>query len=776
MKVQDELVGLWVLESVDNYDNFLDAQEVTMLVRTAANAEGYGVGSSTLDISFFEDCSIVLSKVTTTGTFKNAGKIDDGKHAGEAPYLGPLECTYTLDDRTLIAVSSCRNHKKDVIETYAVEGGKILKTLQAGNVFAKETFARPQQTCAVQSSARWLPSEAKDDLLRLLYNILVIRFKQPAELVSQVKSKMAELWVLSVVDLRLALREQEGSDSCWAALKAAILLPALFWHSLSAEVYALGSALAISAHPLSSVSTSPGSTPSAAPVSPYTPRAVPSRFDNPCYSTAIGSALPKMRPKPVENASEALRGLDAAPRSADELQEQLAAAEGAAHAADQQRICLEERMTQRVDELQEQLAAAEGAAHAADQQRICLEERMTQRVDELQEQLAAAEGAAHAADQQRICLEERMTQRVDELQEQLAAAESAATSNVGKVSATASTVQQVSNAGQVATAGGGCTCRAGERCTFQGPARLSSTYAPGELRESAARGEACRVQALLQDGALPNACVERDGDDCTPLYLAVAGGHVSTAKVLISFGADVNLACSMGQAPTPLHIAVSRDAVELVEILLASGADVNAPYKRSPVHLAFARGHQEVLAAILRVPSVDVKSPAAENWTVLHISAEKGHAAPVKMILDKDVDAVNARSSNNSTPLHLAARHGHQHIVQLLVETGRLDIDAVARDNFTPMLNAVHGNHMHTVQYLLGKGANAKNAWNCCWHMEQQSHPPKRLESTPSRDRRQQATERFSLGVVIVYNNIRYNIYNRAARHELSGMAPRYAG
>eukprot|EP00854_Cymbomonas_tetramitiformis_P001602 gene1602-2239_t len=215
-------------------------------------------------------------------------------------------------------------------------------------------------------------------------------------------------------------------------------------------------------------------------------------------------------------------------------------------------------------------------------------------------------------------------------------------------------------------------------------------------------------QALLQDGALPNACVERDGDDCTPLYLAVAGGHVSTAKVLISFGADVNLACSMGQAPTPLHIAVSRDAVELVEILLASGADVNAPYKRSPVHLAFARGHQEVLAAILRVPSVDVKSPAAENWTVLHISAEKGHAAPVKMILDKDVDAVNARSSNNSTPLHLAARHGHQHIVQLLVETGRLDIDAVARDNFTPMLNAVHGNHMHTVQYLLGKGANAK--------------------------------------------------------------------
>lgn len=217
------------------------------------------------------------------------------------------------------------------------------------------------------------------------------------------------------------------------------------------------------------------------------------------------------------------------------------------------------------------------------------------------------------------------------------------------------------------------------------------------------------MEALLKNGALPNACEERDGDDCPPLYLAVASGHVSTVKVLISFGADVNLACY--KLKTPLHIAVSHDAVELVEILLANGADVNAldaDHKLSPVHNAFARGHPDILASILRVPSVNFFLRGHENETVLHLSAKHGHAAPVKIILDQNANAAYARSSNNCTALHLAAAHGHQHIVQLLVESGHFDIDAVSRGNDTPLIFAVRGNHVQTVRYLLCKGANVK--------------------------------------------------------------------
>eukprot|EP00854_Cymbomonas_tetramitiformis_P007407 gene7407-8819_t len=231
----------------------------------------------------------------------------------------------------------------------------------------------------------------------------------------------------------------------------------------------------------------------------------------------------------------------------------------------------------------------------------------------------------------------------------------------------------------------------------------------GELQESAAQGETCRVQALLKNGALPNACEERDGDDCPPLYLAVAGGHVRTVEVLISFGADVNLGCY--KQKTPLHIAVSTDAVELVEILVANGADVNAvdESKLSPAHQAFLRGHQDVLASIMRAPSMDFNlRVGGNNETVLHLSAKEGHEAQVKMILDQDVEAAYARSASNCTALHLAAQAGHQHIVQLLVENGRFDIDALARDNYTPLLFAIRGDHVQTVKFLLGKGASMK--------------------------------------------------------------------
>jgi ankyrin repeat protein len=81
------------------------------------------------------------------------------------------------------------------------------------------------------------------------------------------------------------------------------------------------------------------------------------------------------------------------------------------------------------------------------------------------------------------------------------------------------------------------------------------------------------VDALLEMGASPNACVEGPrGHADRPLIQAVAARCVDTCRVLINAGADVNVISRLGD--TPLLIAATRQAYDVVKLLLTSSADV----------------------------------------------------------------------------------------------------------------------------------------------------------------------------------------------------------
>ena len=101
------------------------------------------------------------------------------------------------------------------------------------------------------------------------------------------------------------------------------------------------------------------------------------------------------------------------------------------------------------------------------------------------------------------------------------------------------------------------------------------------------------VEHLLQEGAEVNA-VSRNETGFTALTGAVAGGHVSIAKLLLEKRANVNYRYEEGFAP--LMAAAEDGSVEMVELLLAHGADVNARANDGKTALAFAaaRNHHDV--------------------------------------------------------------------------------------------------------------------------------------------------------------------------------------
>jgi ankyrin repeat protein len=80
------------------------------------------------------------------------------------------------------------------------------------------------------------------------------------------------------------------------------------------------------------------------------------------------------------------------------------------------------------------------------------------------------------------------------------------------------------------------------------------------------------MKILLQYGAEVNT---KDGTNrATPLHCAASKGHLSSLKMLIRHGADVNAGLNN---KSPLHYAVQSAAVDCVKELLDNNAIPNTP-------------------------------------------------------------------------------------------------------------------------------------------------------------------------------------------------------
>lgn len=95
------------------------------------------------------------------------------------------------------------------------------------------------------------------------------------------------------------------------------------------------------------------------------------------------------------------------------------------------------------------------------------------------------------------------------------------------------------------------------------------------LHRATSSGNVALVLYALENGQSPNAAIH----GITPLHVAACIGHVTTANLLMSFGADVNqpkgrskVAGPGVEGSTPLHFAAANGHVDLVRTLLLHGA------------------------------------------------------------------------------------------------------------------------------------------------------------------------------------------------------------
>ncbi|KAJ8598141.1 hypothetical protein CTAYLR_007407 [Chrysophaeum taylorii] len=198
-----------------------------------------------------------------------------------------------------------------------------------------------------------------------------------------------------------------------------------------------------------------------------------------------------------------------------------------------------------------------------------------------------------------------------------------------------------------------------------------------DLATACYEGDASMVRHLCACGA----DVKNSEEGTSPLFIACQRGHVDAARVLLEYGAKVQVSA--------LWVASSNGHVGVARLLLDNGADVHRASRSgwSLLYVAIQNGHVPV-ARLLLERGADVNRVSNFGLTPLLAATAKGRVEMVKLLLENGA-AVNRSDSFGVTPLEKACRYGALEVVKLLLQHRR-DIRDEATTNVSSILYILH--------------------------------------------------------------------------------------
>jgi ankyrin repeat protein len=235
----------------------------------------------------------------------------------------------------------------------------------------------------------------------------------------------------------------------------------------------------------------------------------------------------------------------------------------------------------------------------------------------------------------------------------------------------------------------------------------------GGLALAARSGDMAKINYFLEQGANPNEVVEDLG---SPLLQCVSSRSLAGAKLLLDRRANVE--GPSGQSP--LFMAVASGNNEMVKLLIQYGANVNIqiPTDKNTTPLlksldSEASSRDEVMDTLLN-GGADVNLPNSFGFTPLMAACANGRLEAVKKLLDRgaSVSAEPNRGNSGSgasiggmTALMYAAWAGAKDVVEVLLNH-RAEIDRSDAQGYTALLYALERGWDGAAMLLLKKGAS----------------------------------------------------------------------
>ena len=205
----------------------------------------------------------------------------------------------------------------------------------------------------------------------------------------------------------------------------------------------------------------------------------------------------------------------------------------------------------------------------------------------------------------------------------------------------------------------------------QAPPSAAEIAAYRGLHAAAAKGDAAEIARLAAAGAAIDA---RDGNQRTPLHVAIFTHHGEAASALVKHGADPNALDA--QRYDIVTIAAVADDVAMLKLSLALGCkagNVTSPYDGTALIAAAHLGHDEVVRILIaaKAPLDHVNNL---GWTAVIESIVLGdggkrHVATLDALVKAGAN-LGLADRSGATPLALAKRRGYAEMVAILEAAG----------------------------------------------------------------------------------------------------------
>lgn len=190
------------------------------------------------------------------------------------------------------------------------------------------------------------------------------------------------------------------------------------------------------------------------------------------------------------------------------------------------------------------------------------------------------------------------------------------------------------------------------------------------LIEAASAGRVDEVARMIQSGAPLDA---QDAQGRSALLRAVAGDHVSVAKVLLEAGASPNTQAANRDTPWLLAGALGR--AEIIAAMLPRKPDLSIRnrYGGNALIPACERAHVEAVKLLL-TSGIDLDHVNDLGWTCLLEIVILGDGGPrhqqvARLVLDAGANPSLAEK-DGVTPLAHARQRGQQAIARLIEQAG----------------------------------------------------------------------------------------------------------
>ncbi|XP_068451960.1 dynein axonemal heavy chain 12 [Clinocottus analis] len=193
---------------------------------------------------------------------------------------------------------------------------------------------------------------------------------------------------------------------------------------------------------------------------------------------------------------------------------------------------------------------------------------------------------------------------------------------------------------------------------------------------------------------------DQDQDQDTPLLVATRSGRADLMRLLLLHGCRVNRAGCHGRRP--LHEASRLGEAALVTLLLEAGGqpDPRSHYGLTPLACAAQAGHLEVVETLLR-RGADVLSQAQDEAPILYEASAAGDPEVIRVLLEHGADA-NVAKQTRHMPIHRVAHRGHLQALKLLIPvTSKAEVND---SGISPLHSAAAGGHPLCIKALLEAG------------------------------------------------------------------------